>query len=81
MGCSLPAEVRLSGGHPVQVRSAIANGRVVSAAGPWRTTGRWWSKEQRFAYDHFDVQTSDGTVSRLRLDHVHQTWHVDAVYD
>ena len=77
----LPAEVRLSGGHPVQVRSAIANGRVVSAAGPWRTTGRWWSKEQRFAYDHFDVQTSDGTVSRLRLDHVHQTWHVDAVYD
>lgn len=77
----LPAEVRLSGGRPSEIRSAIANGRVVRAAGPWRTTGRWWSREQRFAVDHFDVQTSDGTVARLRLDHVRKTWHIDAVYD
>ena len=21
-------------------------------AGPWRTTGAWWSREERFAYDH-----------------------------
>jgi protein ImuB len=75
------AEVRLTRGRPGWIRSAIANGEVVSAAGPWRTTGRWWSQEQRFAYDSFDVQTSDGTVARLRLDHLRKTWHIDAVYD
>ena len=59
----------------------FANGHVVHLAGPWRTTGSWWSREARFAYDSFDIQTSDGTVSRLRLDYIHKTWHIDAVYD
>ncbi len=77
----LSANVRVSRGIPEFVRSAIANGHVVHLAGPWRTTGSWWSREGRFAYDSFDIQTSDGTVSRLRLDYIHKTWHIDAVYD
>jgi protein ImuB len=77
----VPAEVRLRGGRPVQVRSAVANGRVLAAAGPWRTTGGWWSNESRFAYDSFDVQTSDGTLARLRFDHRAGRWEIDAVYD
>jgi protein ImuB len=77
----LPAEVRLQGGGPGWIRSAVANGRVVHLAGPWRTTGGWWSPEIRFAYDYFDVETSDGTIARLRFDHVQKRWHVDAVYD
>ena len=60
---------------------AIANGRVLRAAGPWRTTGGWWSREEHFAYDSFDVLTSDGTLSRLRLDHLRRAWEIDAVYD
>ena len=43
--------------------------------------GGWWSPESRYAYDYFDVLTSDGTLSRLRFDHVSRAWHVDAVYD
>jgi hypothetical protein len=54
---------------------------VTDAAGPWRTTGAWWSEEERFAFDHFDVWTSDGTVCRLRLDRVERRWEIDAVYD
>jgi protein ImuB len=77
----LHASVRVSRGVPEHVRSAIANGRVVQIAGPWRTTGNWWSPEDRFAYDSFDVQTEDGTVARLRFDHVHKAWQIDAVYD
>ena len=77
----VPAEVHLRGEHPAWIRSVVARGRVLRLAGPWRTTGGWWSREERFAYDHFDVQTSDGTIARLRLDHVRKTWHVDAVYD
>jgi protein ImuB len=75
------AQVRMAGDRPESVRSAVASGRVVRQAGPWRTTGGWWSQEGRFAFDHFDVLTSDGTVSRLRFDHVARSWQIDGVYD
>lgn len=76
----LLAQVRAPHGHPEWMRSALANGRVVRAAGPWRTSGAWWS-EQRFAYDHFDVETEDGLVTRLRFDHLAGRWEIDGVYD
>jgi protein ImuB len=75
------AEVQLRQGLPDTLRSAIANGRVVNAAGPWRTTGKWWSEEGRFALDHFDVQVSDGTILRLCFDWIHRNWQIDAIYD
>jgi len=77
----LPARVRWHQQSPAWIRSAIANGRVVRCAGPWRTTGGWWSSEERFAFDQFDVQSEDGVVVRLRFDHVRREWQIDAVYD
>ena len=77
----VPADVSVIRGRPERIRSAVANGEVVRLAGPWRTTGGWWSREQRFAYDSFDVQTGDGVVARLRFDHIRKVWHIDAVYD
>ncbi|UCE87681.1 MAG: hypothetical protein JSU66_08235, partial [Deltaproteobacteria bacterium] len=77
----VPVSVRLARNRPESLRSAVANGRVVKLAGPWRTTGRWWSAEERFAFDYFDVETSDGTLVRLRLDRIGRCWHIDAVYD
>ena len=77
----LDASVRVCQGLPEHVRSAIANGRVLQVAGPWRTTGGWWSREDHFAFDSYDVQTADGTVSRLRFDHLRKHWQIDAVYD
>jgi protein ImuB len=75
------AEVEVHQGSPRSIRSAVTCGRVVNVAGPWRTTGRWWSEEGRFALDHFDVQTSDGTILRLCFDWLHRDWHIDAIYD
>jgi len=75
------AQVRQRGEQPVWIRSPVANGPVLRCAGPWRTTGGWWSREGRFAFDHFDVLTRDGTICRLRFDHVARCWQVDAVYD
>ena len=77
----LSAEVRSLHGRPERLRSAVANGHVLQAAGPWRTSGAWWSREERFAYDHYDVQTSDGSVVRLRHDLLRDAWEVDAIYD
>jgi protein ImuB len=75
------AQVTPGSGGPAFVRSAVANGRVLHLAGPWRTTGSWWSAEDGFAYDSYDVQTSDGTLARLRYDHHRGEWEIDAVYD
>lgn len=77
----VPARVQRRRGVPARVRSALANGEVVGCAGPWRTTGHWWSEEERFAFDHWDVQTADGFVVRLRFDHRARRWEIDAVYD
>ena len=77
----LPAEVRLRAGRPAWLRSAVASGEVLHCAGPWRSSGGWWSKEQRFAFDAFDVATSDGLLVRLRYDRLRRAWAVDALYD
>jgi protein ImuB len=76
-----PAQVRLDAGRPTTLRSAVANGDVLHCAGPWRHTGGWWSEQDRFAFDCFDVATSDGLVVRLRHDRLRDAWHIDAVYD
>jgi len=75
------AQVRAARGRPAWIRSAVANGSVVEAAGPWRTTGNWWSPEEHFAFDHWDVATEDGVVVRLRWDPLHHRWEIDALYD
>ncbi len=77
----LPAQVELRGGRPAALRSAVASGRVVQLAGPWRTSGNWWSEEERFAFDHYDLLTSDGITARLRYDTLRGRWEVDAIYD
>jgi protein ImuB len=77
----LPAQVRLRAGTPASVASAVANGDVVHCAGPWRTTGGWWSEESRFAFDSYDVATNDGLLVRLRHDRLRDAWQIDAVYD
>jgi protein ImuB len=76
----LAASVRSARGSPHWVQSALANGEVVRCAGPWRTTGQWWS-EARYAFDHYDVQTSDGSVVRLRRDLLRECWEIDGVFD
>ncbi len=75
------AEVRIVGGRPVFLRSAVSQGEILNAAGPWRTTGRWWSEAAHFALDHYDIQMSDGCVLRLCFDWRSKWWQVDGLYD
>jgi hypothetical protein len=59
----------------------VSQGEILKVAGPWRTTGHWWSESAHFAVDHFDVQMSDGTVLRLCFDWMGKRWHIDGLYD
>jgi len=77
----IPAQVRIGAGGPIAIRSAVTSGAIVHSSGPWRTTGGWWSENNRYALDHYDIQVSDGVVARLCFDWIERSWRVDALYD
>ena len=57
----------MSEGRPVRVqtdRQGFSSGAIVQAAGPWRTSGNWWSASAReqsgeLRRDHRAVAVSD----------------------
>ncbi len=54
----LRALVQAEGGYPREIsawdKSKSVYGKVISVAGPWRTTGNWW-RADRWARDEWDV--------------------------
>ena len=53
---------------------------MVAAAGPWQTSGEWWS-ETAWAREEWDIALPDGVACRLTRDCATDAWTVDAVYD
>jgi protein ImuB len=51
----LPATVETHAGHPVRVFAFGVHGDVVTAAGPWRTSGDWW-RDDAWSHDEWDVE-------------------------
>jgi protein ImuB len=74
----LPASVTLVSGRPVELRSKRLSARIVISAGPWRTSGEWWT-EAPWLRDEWDVELGDGTVCRLA--HDGSAWWLDGLYD
>ncbi len=52
---ALPATVDVFDGSPVRVRFQGADGRVVAASGPWRSSGDWW-REDGWQNDEWDLE-------------------------
>ena len=54
----LRALVQVEGGRPLEIsawdKNKSVHGRVVRAAGPWRTSGEWWRMDA-WARDEWDV--------------------------
>jgi protein ImuB len=79
--------VRVSAGRPVHVtagRRALPAGGVTQAAGPWRTSGHWWSAHasaQPWDRDEWDVALADGSICRIFHDRALDRWFLDGVYD
>jgi protein ImuB len=66
----IPARVRVEDGRPVRVwidRRGYGGGQVVIAAGPWRTSGAWWTADE-WSRDEWDVALADGVTYRLFRD-------------
>lgn len=73
------AEVEQQKKTPAYVRSRAANGPVQRCAGPWRTSGAWWSHEP-WEVAEWDVELPDG-VFRLSCESLAGDWSVVGTYD
>ena len=88
----LRTQVEAPEGWPARIKTPAAAGRsirgkVLRMAGPWRTSGDWWS-EDVWVRDEWDVAISGseatherGTLYRIYRDLRSDEWFVEGVYD
>jgi len=88
----LCAKVESPNGWPARITARAESGRsirgkIVRLAGPWRTSGDWWS-EDGWARDEWDVtvvtsetQREKGTLYRIYHDRCCDGWFVEGIYD
>jgi protein ImuB len=83
----LPAKVELRDGTPTAVIANSQRGIVVALAGPWRTSGEWWT-DHAWSREEWDVALSvkskakeDFVLYRLFRDLDKNDWFVEASYD
>lgn len=84
------AEVHTVKGQPVRIEaqakpSGKVSGRIIRAAGPWRTSGDWWRSDV-WARDEWDVTVCDSSQSsemlcRIYWDLTSEQWFIAGVYD
>lgn len=58
--------------------------KIVSCAGPWKSSGDWWGGEAETAgwsRDEWDVELIDGVIYRVYWDHKERLWFVEGTYD
>jgi len=77
------AQVSVRSGRPIEVRFGPIRARVVELAGPWRTSGEWWTGEG-WARDEWDVALEEkGGVALYRIYRNLESgeWFVEGSYD
>jgi protein ImuB len=57
----------------------VRGGTVDSCAGPWRTSGGWWSAH--WDRDEWDVAIAEGPTYRLFRERHTDKWFLEAVVD
>ena len=84
----MSARVTVECGCPVRVSTAqphSANGRVVTRAGPWRSSGQWWmsfdASSSPWDRDEWDVELSDGGMYLIFCERTSNRWFIEGVVD
>jgi protein ImuB len=73
------AHVELMNRVPSRISSPMVCGDVLGTAGPWRTTGNWWS-ETGWACDEWDVLLST-VLCRIYQELRTGQWFIQGIYD
>jgi protein ImuB len=79
----LAIRVGVEHGRPVHIASSrrgIPSGAITQAAGPWRTSGNWWT-DSPWSRNEWDVALKSGAVCRVFQDRATGRWFLDGVYD
>jgi protein ImuB len=74
----LAARVSLAETQPAFVAAGPVRGKVLDLAGPWRTSGDWWTVDP-WQRDEWDIALSDGALYRLYCSP--GGWYVEGSYD
>lgn len=77
---ALPARVSLAGTAPKKVLASCVKGTVVRSAGPWKTSGEWWTSTA-WNREEWDVALDDGALYRIYREMPACDWYVHGVYD
>jgi protein ImuB len=77
---ALHARVRLVEYAPKHVTASLVKGRVTQSAGPWKTSGEWWTSTA-WSREEWDVALDDGGLYRIYQDTSSGQWYVHGVYD
>jgi protein ImuB len=72
------ARVTIASGQPSFVAAEGVRGRVLELAGPWRTSGDWWTVDP-WERDEWDIALSDGALYRIYC--APPGWFVEGSYD
>lgn len=82
---ALPVRVQVEKGRPVRValsERSESTGVVTTAAGPWRTSGHWWTSDAlTWDRDEWDVALDTGVVYRLARDRQTDRWELEGEVD
>ena len=70
--------VAIASGQPSFVAAEGVRGRVLELAGPWRTSGDWWTTDP-WERDEWDIALSDGALYRIYC--APPGWFVEGSYD
>ena len=72
-------------GAPVRIvlsERGMSEPRITHRAGPWRTSGQWWTADRdTWDRDEWDVSVETGVVYRLARDRATDRWEVEGVID
>jgi protein ImuB len=81
----LAAVVKTEHGAPIAVSPSargLPGGAVITRAGPWRSSGRWWTDDRRqWDRDDWDVELTHGARLRLSRDRATGHWAVAGIFD
>jgi protein ImuB len=80
----LESSVELTGGKPHFVRLWKKPRRVISASGPWNSSGYWWNQSFTWMRDEWDVALKMPRgieIYRIYLDRLRGKWFVQGAFD
>jgi protein ImuB len=75
----LPATIDLINNRPVRLSAPGIQGKVLNAAGPWRTSGDWWTSTV-WNRDEWDIALSNSVLYRIYCE-PSQHWFIEGSYD